>query len=193
MSRAFVSEEDSQFSGEEVPEIKIPLPPGAPNYMTPRGAEVLRNELSRLSGTERPRLAARLAREVSGAEGAGRENLSRGRQELRKLERRIEYLGRMLARLEVVTPGGQDTARVAFGAAVTVEEPGREPRVYSIVGVDESEPEQGRISWISPLAKALTGARVGDKVCLRLPEEERELTVTDIRYPAAEEQERRSQ
>jgi transcription elongation factor GreB len=183
MSRAFVSEDDTQFSGEEIPEIKIPLPPGAPNYMTPRGAESLRSELGRLSGTERPRLAARLAREVAGTGGPDREDMSRGRRELRKLERRIEYLGRMLARLEVVTPGGQDTARVAFGAAVTVTEPGLPARVYRIVGVDESDPDRGDISWISPLAKALTGARVGDTVRLRLPEEERELTVTDISYP----------
>ena len=62
----------------------------------------------------------------------------------------------------------------------------REPRVYSIVGVDESDPEKGRISWICPLAKALTGARVGEKVRLLLPEEERELTVTGISYPQVE-------
>jgi transcription elongation factor GreB len=182
MSRAFVSEEDSQFSGEEVPEIKIPLPPGAKNYMTPRGAEALRAELSRLSGSERPRLAAELAREVAGGKGSDRDRLARERRELRKIERRIEYLGRMLARLEVVTPGGQDTTRAAFGAAVTVTEAGQEPRVYRIVGVDESDPDRGDISWISPLARALVGARAGDTVRLRLPEGERELTVTGIAY-----------
>ena len=185
MSRAFVSEEDSQFSGEEVPEIKIPLPPGARNYMTHEGAEALRDELSRLSSKERPRLAAGLAREVAGREGADRDRLIRERSKLRKLERRITYLGKMLARLEVVTPEGQDPSRVAFGAAVTVAETGGEPRVYRIVGVDESDPDRGLISWISPLAKALIGARVDDKVRLMLPEGERELTVTGITYKPA--------
>lgn len=185
MSRAFVNESDAQFEGQDVPAIKIPLPPGARNYMTPQGAERLRSELQQLSQAERPRLSAELARSVSGAEQADREALSRLRLRLREVERRIEYLGAMLSRLEVVDPRDQDPQRVAFGATVSVREEGAAeapPESYRIVGVDESDPAQGRVSWISPLARALTSARVGEVVTLELPDGRRRLRVLSVEY-----------
>jgi transcription elongation factor GreB len=99
MSRAFVAESDSQFQDEEAPEIKIPLPPGAANYMTPAGAQALRAELSALRGGERPQAAAAVTR--LGASGAfsDRDELAVQRRRLREIDRRIEYLSRMLARL----------------------------------------------------------------------------------------------
>lgn len=182
MSRAFVSEEESEFQDDDLPALKIPLPPGAKNYMTPLGAEKLHSELNRLVRKERPRLAARLARLVSGSEGADRETMSRLRRRLRRNDRRIEYLNAMMARLEVVDPKEQNRERVAFGAVVHVEENRLDLREYKIVGVDESSPADGLISWISPVARALIGARVGENVQLQLPGGETELKILRVRY-----------
>ena len=197
MSRAFVSENDSQFEGEEVPALKIPLPAGARNYMTPEGAESMRAELEELVQGERPRLSARISRGVSapaaGGEETDRDTLSRLRRRLREVERRIEYLTAMSARLEVVDPAAQDPQRVAFGAAVTVREvrggnagsptgAGADLERYRIVGVDESDPAKGTVSWISPLARALISARLGDTVTLALPDGERRLEIVAIEY-----------
>jgi transcription elongation factor GreB len=209
VSRAFVSENDSQFEEEEVPAIKIPLPPGARNYMTPEGARALRLELEQLVQNEKPRLSAQISRGVSSGvsstarrgvsaetslgKPADRDTLSRLRRRLREVERRIEYLTVMTSRLEVVESTGQDLRRVAFGATVTVREVGaglktgsgteRPAETYRIVGVEESDPAKGAISWISPLARTLIAAHLGDTVTLRLPEGERRLEIVAIEYP----------
>jgi transcription elongation factor GreB len=190
VSRAFVSENESQFQEEEVPAPKIPLPPGARNYMTRAGAEAMRAELEGLVQNERPRLSAQLSRAVSAPAAGGEESdpdtVGRLRRRLREVERRIEYLTTMSARLEVVDASGQDPGRVAFGATVTVREAGAgsagAAETYRIVGVDEADPATGAISWISPLARALISARLGDVVTLRLPDGERRLEVAAVEY-----------
>jgi transcription elongation factor GreB len=191
VSRAFVSENDAQFEGEEVPAIKIPLPAGARNYMTPDGAEGLRAELEKLVQNEKPRLSAQISRGVAASAPSGgetdRDTLSRLRRRLREVERRIEYLTAVSARLEVVDAAGQDPTRVAFGATVTVQEVGTgadggAPERYRIVGVDESDPAKGAISWISPLARALIGAASGDTVTVQLPDGERRLRIATVAY-----------
>lgn len=178
MSRAFVNEED-QYQDDDVPEIRVPIPPGARNYMTPAGAERLQAELRELTDGDRPRLAAAIAR-LSSPEGRGTEDTLR--RQLRKVDRRVEYLTRMMAILEIVDPAKQKSNRVVFGAKVTVSGDHGEEQTYQIVGVDESEPEQGRISWISPVAKALIGALPNDEVKVRLPSGESRLRVRKIEY-----------
>ncbi len=83
------------------------------------------------------------------------------RRRLREIDRRIEYLSRMLARIEVIDPAAQAGERVLFGARVTVRQEDGGERVYRIVGVDEADPARGQVSWVSPLAKALLGRRPG--------------------------------
>lgn len=182
MSRAFVSESDSDFQDEDVPAIKIPLPRDARNYMTPEGAAKIKSELDHLLHTERPKLAARLSRQVSGNDSSDRQTVDLCRRRLRQIERRIEYLGVMVGRLEVVDPADQDKEQVRFGAAVSVAEENGATTVYRIVGVDESEPESGWISWISPLGRALIGARAGDAVTVKLPERTVKLKISKVEY-----------
>jgi len=182
MSRAFISEADSDFDEADVPQLKIPLPPGSKNYMTAEGAQKIESELYRLLHEERPKLAASLSRQVAGSDSTDRETQSQQRRRLREIDRRIEYLTAMMGRLEVVDSRGQDHERVAFGATVTVSEGRGSNKVYRIVGVDESDLESGRISWISPLSRSLVGARVGDVVTVQLPEDRVRLTVLKIAY-----------
>ncbi|HUX11628.1 MAG TPA: GreA/GreB family elongation factor [Spirochaetia bacterium] len=181
MSRAFVSESDEQFQDDEIPEIRSPLPQGARNYMTPAGAERLQRELQELAGVERARIAGEVTHLAAGGSNTERDELAVQRRRLREIDRRIEYLRGMSSRLEVIDPRGQDPSRIAFGATVTVRE-GADTNHYTIVGVDEADPEAGRISWISPVARALVGARVGQTVTVRLPRGDTRLSVENISY-----------
>jgi transcription elongation factor GreB len=177
MSRAFVDESAQEPREEEVPELKILLPPGAKNYMTPKGAERLRVELAELQ-RERPRLIAAIGK----IEGSERDVRGEQRRRMRETDRRIEYLQRMHSILEVIDPAQQSSDRVVFGATVTVRESGGREKTYQIVGVDEADPEKGRVSWISPIARALISKRVGDTAALKLPTGETRLTITGLRY-----------
>jgi transcription elongation factor GreB len=183
VSRAFLSESDDAFMEDDVPETKDPLPPGVKNYMTPEGAKRLKEELAGLLNGERPGLLTKLSQAVADGGAPEKEGMLRDRRRLREIERRIVYLERMLDKLEVVDPVKQDPSRALFGAAVTVREDGGGEKEYHIVGIDESDPGSGRVSWISPVAKALIGKRVGDTVTMRLPKGDSKLRIVRIEYP----------
>jgi transcription elongation factor GreB len=183
MSRAFVDESESQ-SEEDAPELKIPLPQGSRNYMTPAGAERLRSELNALLTADRPRLMAEISRQVSESTAVDKAPLAAFRTRLAEMDRRIEYLSRMAALTEVVDPARQKSDRVMFGATVTVREDGDGEHVYRIVGVDESDPPRGLVSWVSPVARALVSKHIGDTAILRLPEGEKRLAILKVEYTA---------
>lgn len=185
MSRAFLSESDEAFMDDDVPETKDPLPSGVKNYMTPEGAGRLREELAALVNGERPRLLTKLSQTVAEGGAPEKEGMLRDRRRLREIERRIEYVERMLDKLEVVDPGKQDPSRVLFGAAITVRENSGGQKTYRIVGIDESDPSRGRVSWVSPVAKALLGKRVGDAVSVKLPRGDSTLSIVKIEYGGA--------
>jgi transcription elongation factor GreB len=173
MSRAFVDEDAASGRGEEVAPLKSPLPPGARNFMTPEGAARQAAELRELQLARRPALAAAAAAEPSPGPA---------RRALGECDRRIAYLSRMQTLLEIVDPAAQKPDRVRFGAAVTVlQSPGGERRVR-IVGVDEAEPGSGNVSWISPVARSLMGARVGETVACELPSGPTRMKVLAIDY-----------
>jgi transcription elongation factor GreB len=182
MSRAFISDSDGDFMEDDVPEAKYPLPEGVKNYMTPEGADRLRKERSSLADVERPALVARLAQNVTGEGGTEKERVLGDRRRLREIDRRIAYLTKLLERLEVVDPESQDQTRVLFGARVTVLENGHTEKSYRIVGVEESDPSSGDISFLSPIARTLTSKKVGDSVTLRIPAGEVNLKVVRIEY-----------
>jgi transcription elongation factor GreB len=181
MSRAFVEENDDNV--EDVPAIKDPLPPGVKNYMTPEGAGKLRSELQELQGNAYPRLQQKLSHAVKQGDDLKDEAQANMRRRLRELERRIEYLKTMMEKLEVVHPGMQDPQEVHFGARVCLLENGSRKIWYHIVGIDESDPAVGRISWISPLARSLLSKKPGDTVTLQLPAGEKSYSILDIEYP----------
>ena len=182
MSRAFLSESNGDFMDDDVPEAKYPLPDGVKNYMTPEGAGKIKKELSTLLNEKRPALTADLARIVTEESGAEKERVLGNRKRLREIDRRIQYLTRMVENLEVVDLKKQDPNCVLFGARVSVLENGRTKKVYRIVGVDESDPAEGRISWFSPIAKALMRKRVGEMILLKIPAGEVKLKILRIEY-----------
>lgn len=167
MSRAFVKESDDDLVAGELPE--RPLPAHA-NYVTPRGLEQLQARVRELQ-EQHEQLASR-ARDDSQA-----------KQKLREVERDQRYFNAQLEHAIVVDPAGQPRVEVRFGALVTiVDEAGKEHR-FSIVGDDEADVAAGKISWDSPLAKAMIGSKVGDVVKWRRPAGDTEVEIAEIRYP----------
>jgi transcription elongation factor GreB len=156
------------------------------NYITPDGYKKLVDELTELATVERPRVV----REVSdaAAEGDRSENAAYiyGKRRLREIDRRMGFLQRRLEAVQVVKLEEQRTDRVFFGAWVDVEDEEGEAHVYQIVGVDEVDAKQGRISWKSPVGRALIGKRIDDTFTVRWHAGERELTVVGIRYTPPE-------
>ena len=188
MSRAFVDETDDNLSEADIPKLRIPLPEGVKNYVTPEGAATSRKEFEELSRTVRPALASQVSKDVTdGATTdsdavADPELVRASRRKLRAVDRRIEYLTEMIGRMEIIDPKQQTPDRVRFGATVTVTENGREERVFRIVGVDESDPKRGYISWVSPLAMALLSHSSGDTVKTTLPRGEAAFRILKISY-----------
>ena len=182
MSRAFVDDSDSSIMEDDIPELVIPLPPGVKNYMTPDGAEAVKKELRELEHTVRPRLSTQVSQNVTGGDSVNSEKVVLVRRKMRVIDRRIDYLSKMIDRMEVIDPKMQATDRVHFGATVTVMENGTYRRKFRIVGVDESDPKKGWISWISPIARSLLSLAVGDTAKISLPKGLTHFKVIKIEY-----------
>ena len=154
------------------------------NYITPDGYKRLVDELTELATVERPKVV----REVSdaAAEGDRSENAAYiyGKRRLREIDRRMGFLQRRLEHVQVVKAEEQQKDKVRFGAFVTIEDEEGAERVFQIVGVDEVDAKNGRISWKSPVGRALLGKQVDDEVRVRWDAGERELVVVDIAYEA---------
>ncbi len=157
------------------------------NYMTPEGFRKLKAELQDLLSVQRPEVVRTVSWAASNGDRSENGDYIYGKRRLREIDRRIRFLQGRLDTAEVVDPVSQRGDRVLFGATVTVEdEEGRE-REYAIVGIDEANPALGRVSWISPIAKALLGAREGASITFRSPKGAEELEITSVRFVALNE------
>ena len=109
-----------------------------------------------------------------------------GKKRLREIDRRIRFLIKRLDVAEVVDPAARrddpEGDQVFFGATVTYANARGDERAVAIVGVDEIDPARGYISWVSPMARALLKARVGDTVLLHTPGGSEEIEIVDVRY-----------
>jgi transcription elongation factor GreB len=183
MNKAFVKEQEGD-QDEDFPEA-LALPKGTKNYLTPRGYAALREELAHLMNDERPAMVKIVSWAASNGDRSENGDYLYGKKRLREIDRRMRFLTKRLELAEIVDPAAQTNRdQVFFGATVLyVNQDGEEHHV-TIVGVDEAEPLQGKISWVSPVARALTKSRVGDVVTLRTPGGIEELDILEINYPA---------
>jgi len=166
MSRAFIKEDADNGAGEITD-----LPQSShPNYVTPRGLAQLKERLAAAQ-------ARRRATREAGSDGANALALANIGRDIRYLEARLE-------RAIPVDPAKQPHDEVAFGARVRVADDNGEEREFAIVGEDEADAEHGSVSWVSPLAKALIGAQIGDEIVWRRPAGDITLEVLAIRYEA---------
>ena len=183
MSRAFVRENDDAPDDDAGEADAIPVPPGAKNYITPAGHARLKSEFDRLWKVERPELVKTIAWAASNGDRSENADYIYGKRRLREIDRRIRFLSKRLEQAEVVDPLRQDNdEQVFFGATVTVRSRADVEQTVTIVGIDEAEPARGRVSWVSPIARALLRARIGDVVTLRTPAGAETLEVLEIRY-----------
>ena len=154
--------------------------------MSPAGYARLKAELKGLVEVERPKVVQTVSWAASNGDRSENGDYIDGKKRLREIDRRVRFLIKRLEGADVVDSAGRESDQVFFGATVTVTSaPGGE-RAFTIVGVDEADPARGRVSWISPIAKALSKARVGDVVTLRSPGGTEALEILDVRYDLIE-------
>lgn len=157
-------------------------PIGTKNYITPQGARKLKDELHSLLSVERPKVVETVAWAASNGDRSENADYIYGKRRLREIDKRIRFLQKRLDIAEVVDPSQQNSDKVLFGALVTVLDENENKRTYQIVGIDETDAKSGRISWNSPIGKALLQARVGDSVVLKTPKGEEDLEILKIEY-----------
>jgi transcription elongation GreA/GreB family factor len=170
MSRAFVKESDD-------PSVEVPERQQSPhpNYVTPRGLTALQHQLAELE--------ASLAAMGMPNSGTVKDGELVDRQARAIVERDLRYVRERLRRAILIDPAKQPQNKVAFGAIVETLDDADQKRRFEIVGEDEADPAAGRLSWVSPLALALTDASVGDVVTWKRPAGDLELEITGITYP----------
>jgi transcription elongation factor GreB len=182
MSKAFTKESD-QDEDDELP--SPPPVPGGKNYITRAGYDRLRAELFTLIDDERPKIVEIVHWAASNGDRSENGDYLYGKKRLREIDRRIRFLTRRLEIAEVVDASlhhGGD--QVFFGATLTYADDSGAETTVTILGVDEADSSRGEISWVSPVARALLKAKVGDVVRLVVPGGTQELEVLSVSYPA---------
>ena len=182
MSKAFTKEPDGLEEDEFEPEAEQPQ--GLKNYITPAGYARMKAELKQLLDVERPEVVGIVHWAASNGDRSENGDYIYGKKRLREIDRRIRFLIKRMEIAEVVDTRGQEQEQdqVFFGATVSVRDSAGAKRCVSIVGMDEVDPARGRVSWVSPIARALLKAREGETVTLRTPSGMEVLEVEEIRY-----------
>ncbi len=184
MSKAFTKETDA--ADDDAPESVAPLPSGLKNYMTPQGFAAMRDELKKLTREDRPKVVETVAWAAGNGDRSENGDYIYGKQRLREIDRRIRYLTKRLEIAEVVDPMRQTRRdQIFFGATVTYATADGTENTITIVGVDEATADAKRVSWVSPIARALLKAREGDTVDLNTPAGIETIEVIAIDYPDA--------
>jgi transcription elongation factor GreB len=185
MSKAFTKENDAgdTFGDDEV--TLSPLPAGSKNYITPKGYQVLRDELLTLIDDERPRVVEAVHWAASNGDRSENGDYIYGKKRLREIDRRIRFLTQRLEIAEISDPSvHHGSAQVFFGATVTYADQAGVVRSVTILGIDEADSLHGQISWVSPVSRALLKSSRGDDVSLVTPSGVQQLEVMDVSYPA---------
>jgi transcription elongation factor GreB len=152
------------------------------NYITPGGFRRLQEELAHLWKVERPPVVTTVTWAAGNGDRSENGDYIYGKKRLREIDRRIRYLSKCLDGATVVDNAGKTLQQVRFGATVTISNEAGEEREVTIVGVDELDSGESKVSWRSPLARALLTAKVGDTVTLRAPRGPEELEIIAVRY-----------
>jgi len=180
VSKAFIKETED----EPEPVVEAPaLPAGVKNYMTPKGHRRMQEELRRLMREERPKTVEVVAWAAGNGDRSENGDYIYGKKRLREIDSRIRFLTKRLEAAEVVDPQRQKNRdQVFFGATVTYADRDGTEKTVTIVGIDEADLDQGQVSWVSPIARALMKAHEGDVVELRTPSGIEPIEIIEIRY-----------
>lgn len=151
-------------------------------YITPEGAEQLRAELNQLWKVERPAVTQVVHEAAKNGDRSENGDYIYGKRRLREIDRRVRYLTKRLDEVQIVERRPDDPEKVFFGAHVTLEDQAGEERTYRIVGPDEFNLREDKLSVDSPLARAMLGKGLDDEVVLNSPEGQKRFYVVEIRY-----------
>ncbi len=167
MSKAFTKETDIEDDEPDEPDV---LPKSLKNYMTPKGAKTLQDELQVLLREERPKIVEIVSWAAGNGDRSENGDYIYGKKRLREIDRRVRYLTKQLRSAVVVDPKEQQGLKqVFFGATVTYINEDEKRHTVKLVGIDEADLTLGKISWISPVARALLKSYVGDNVEIHTP------------------------
>jgi transcription elongation factor GreB len=181
MSKAFTKEPDGD--DEDEAEDAPALPIGTKNYMTPQGFAMLRAEYRHLLRVERPKMVEVVSWAAGNGDRSENGDYIYGKKRLREIDRRVRFLSKRLEASEVVDPARRTNFdQIFFGATVTYATQDDKEHTVTIVGIDEADVDKGQVSWISPIARALLKARVGDSVDIRTPAGPETIEVVRIVY-----------
>ena len=186
MNKAFVKESDADDEdAAEALALARAIPAGSKNYITPAGYQRIKDELLELIDVERPEVVKIVHWAASNGDRSENGDYIYGKRRLRQIDSRIRFLTKRMDAAAVVDPSvhhGND--QVFFGATVLYQNGAGKAHTVTIVGIDELDPLKGKISWVSPVARALTKAREGDLVTLQTPQGTEELEILEVSYPA---------
>jgi transcription elongation factor GreB len=153
-----------------------------PNYITPPGLQNLKSELEVLLKVERPKLVATVAWAASNGDRSENADYIYGKRRLREIDSRVRFLTKKIEAAQIVDPKLSQSEKIVFGATVEIKDEDENIKTYQIVGEDEIETSNGRISWKSPMAKALLGKTEGDEVLLKKPSGNSWIEIIKIKY-----------
>ena len=154
-----------------------------PNYITPAGWRSLKDELYQLVNKERPEIVQIVNWAASNGDRSENGDYLYGKRRMREIDRRIRFFTKHLEAAQVVDPETREaTDQIFFGATVTLLRGNGSEQTVKIVGIDEIDTAQNKISWISPLARCLIKAREGDEVSLNTPEGREDIEILEVAY-----------
>lgn len=153
-----------------------------PNYITTDGMKKLQAEYQHLLYGERPKLVKTIEWAASNGDRSENADYIYGKKRLREIDGRLEFLGKRMDKAIVVDPKEQKGSKVFFGATVTLEDDQGKTHCYQIVGEDEIEKQSTKITWVSPLGKALIGKNLDDEITVKTPKGDRVYTIVAVKY-----------
>lgn len=156
--------------------------PAKTNLITPEGFKKLSDDLTHLFDVERPKVVDEVHQAALQGDRSENAEYIYGKKRLREIDKRIGFLQRRLDAARVIDPRRQSGEKVLFGATVHVEDEDGQKKVWQIVGEDEAAPANGKVSWKSPVGRALLDKKVGDYVVVQTPSGERELSILEIHW-----------
>lgn len=152
------------------------------NYMTPACHTALSDELNQLLRIERPEVCQLVQWAAANGDRSENADYQYGKRRLREIDRRIRFLTQRLDAAVVVDPASIRSEKVQFGATVSVTTEDGDDKTWAIVGVDEINTELGRVSWQSPIGRALIGKTIGDEAVIQTPQGPQSVEIVEIRY-----------
>ncbi|MEO8279223.1 MAG: transcription elongation factor GreB [Ideonella sp.] len=186
MNKAFTRESDGDEDADDDVVDAPSIPSGSKNYLTPAGYARLRAELFELLDDERPKIVEIVSWAAKNGDRSENGDYLYGKKRLREIDRRIRFLTKRLDIAEVVDPSvHHGNEQIFFGATVEYENQAGVRRTVTVKGIDEADSSLGEVSWISPIARALLKARIGDEVMLHTPAGAETIEVIAVRYPEA--------